>query len=283
MDPTMTTTLCPILAVPGLYISDRFAARSTPLLIAHGITHILSVVRWEDRPRSTGPEAERVTDTDARENSQRIIHKHIDIDDDPMEDLLSKLNEMLEWIHDALAPPAPTPSCSNQIQDSGRLSSEQVVRDQDARPKPSTETAPNSESRGRVLVHCNQGISRSGSVVVAYIMRYLSLPYAAALATARKSRGLITPNVGFEYQLRMWEGCGFDVFLEAGEEQEREPDNLQGEGSQRQRMKKPEYAVWKNEVEEIYNHQEYRNFQRAREEWIRSVVARLWVLRKNDL
>ncbi|KAL2844772.1 protein-tyrosine phosphatase-like protein [Aspergillus pseudoustus] len=254
MDPLPGTTLCPILAVPGLYISDRFAARSNALLVEHGITHILSVVRWEDRARSSGYE------TDAETDASSIIRNHVDIDDDPMEDLLLRLDGMLEWVHEAIGP--------NPSKEGG------------GGVECRTDNPP-AQTRGRVLVHCNQGISRSGSVIVAYIMRYLLLPYAAALTTARESRSLIMPNIGFEYQLRMWETCGFDVFL--GEEGQEPEQNEPQEGEQRQRKKKPEYAAWKEEVAQIYNHQQYRDFQRAREELIRSLVARLLDLRENDV
>jgi hypothetical protein len=44
-------------------------------------------------------------------------------------------------------------------------------------------------------------------------MRTFSLTYSAALARAREARSLISPNPGFEYQLRIWEHCEYDVFL----------------------------------------------------------------------
>lgn len=44
-------------------------------------------------------------------------------------------------------------------------------------------------------------------------MRKFSLNYPAALALARESRPLVTPNPGFEYQLRVWHFCGYDIYL----------------------------------------------------------------------
>jgi len=67
-------------------------------------------------------------------------------------------------------------------------------------------------------VHCTQGISRSGAIVVAYLMRTLSLNYTSALALARESRPLISPNEGFEYQLRVWQHCDYDVIDADGKE-----------------------------------------------------------------
>ena len=53
-----------------------------------------------------------------------------------------------------------------------------------------------------VLVHCAAGISRSSSIVVAYLMAKYSLTYEEALARVKKGRPCACPNIGFERQLR---------------------------------------------------------------------------------
>jgi hypothetical protein len=45
-------------------------------------------------------------------------------------------------------------------------------------------------------------------------MRKFSLDYSASLALARESQPLISPNPGFEYQLRVWYFCEYDVYFE---------------------------------------------------------------------
>lgn len=55
---------------------------------------------------------------------------------------------------------------------------------------------------GVVLIHCAAGVSRSGSVAVAYFMAKYNLSYQAALARVRKGRGCVCPNAGFERQLK---------------------------------------------------------------------------------
>lgn len=60
--------------------------------------------------------------------------------------------------------------------------------------------------RGRVLVHCMQGVSRSASLVVAYVMTSKGLSLADALATVQAARPVVLPNPGFLRQLEQFEG-----------------------------------------------------------------------------
>ena len=54
----------------------------------------------------------------------------------------------------------------------------------------------------RTLVHCNAGVSRSGTVAVEWLRRTRTLSVDAALALAREARKQITPNSAFLHQLR---------------------------------------------------------------------------------
>ena len=56
-----------------------------------------------------------------------------------------------------------------------------------------------------VLIHCVSGISRSGCLAVALLMRDQSLTYPQALAVARRGRPEISPNSGFQAQLQEYE------------------------------------------------------------------------------
>lgn len=61
---------------------------------------------------------------------------------------------------------------------------------------------------GRVFVHCGLGVSRSGAVVVAAVMKEREMRVEDALAFVRQARPSVRPNDGFMAQLRCWASCG---------------------------------------------------------------------------
>jgi dual specificity phosphatase 12 len=79
-----------------------------------------------------------------------IKHEFLLLEDNAQTDLLSILDEAYTFINDALK--------------------------------------PNEEGKveGKVLVHCLQGISRSGAVIMGYVMKELNLGYDEALELVRK-------------------------------------------------------------------------------------------------
>ncbi|XP_062502970.1 dual specificity protein phosphatase 19-like isoform X2 [Corticium candelabrum] len=56
-------------------------------------------------------------------------------------------------------------------------------------------------NEGKVLVHCNAGVSRSGALLCAYIMKERQLAFMDALAVVRTARPCVQPNEGFVRQL----------------------------------------------------------------------------------
>lgn len=67
------------------------------------------------------------------------------------------------------------------------------------------EEALAANADARVLVHCAQGVSRSTSVVVDWLMRKHGLSYDEALQLCKKTRPIAQPNTAFERQLRQVE------------------------------------------------------------------------------
>lgn len=57
----------------------------------------------------------------------------------------------------------------------------------------------------RVLVHCFAGISRSATIVIAYLMKTKKWPFLKAYEFVKAKRPVIDPNLGFIYQLHSYD------------------------------------------------------------------------------
>lgn len=62
-----------------------------------------------------------------------------------------------------------------------------------------------TEKSNRILVHCQMGVSRSASVVIAYVMRMYGCSLQQAIAMVRSRRPQVLPNRGFLKQLSDYE------------------------------------------------------------------------------
>lgn len=60
-------------------------------------------------------------------------------------------------------------------------------------------------SADKVLVHCNAGISRSVTIVIAYLMKQYRLRFADAYEKVRSLRPCAFPNSGFMEQLQAYD------------------------------------------------------------------------------
>ncbi|KAH7920385.1 phosphatases II [Leucogyrophana mollusca] len=56
----------------------------------------------------------------------------------------------------------------------------------------------------KVLVHCFQGISRSATVICAYLVATTPMSPTQAIAFVQAKRGIVAPNVGFKRQLAIY-------------------------------------------------------------------------------
>lgn len=61
-----------------------------------------------------------------------------------------------------------------------------------------------NKEKGRVLVHCARGVSRSATLVVMYVMVEMNLDFDQAYEIIRTHRIVACPNEGFVSQLRDW-------------------------------------------------------------------------------
>ena len=61
------------------------------------------------------------------------------------------------------------------------------------------------KNEGKVLVHCQAGISRSPTIVIAYLMKTKNLNQIEAYSEVHKIRPIIDPNMSFRCQLVEYE------------------------------------------------------------------------------
>lgn len=62
-----------------------------------------------------------------------------------------------------------------------------------------------SNERGGVLVHCVAGVSRSATVVIAYLMWKNRINFESAFRIVKQARPIIEPNSNFVNQLKSFE------------------------------------------------------------------------------
>jgi len=56
----------------------------------------------------------------------------------------------------------------------------------------------------KTLIHCRSGMSRSGSILIGYLMHKFKYDYDTAFQFVQEKYSRVHPNSGFEDQLRMW-------------------------------------------------------------------------------
>ncbi|KLO12976.1 phosphatases II, partial [Schizopora paradoxa] len=83
------------------------------------------------------------------------------------------------------------------------------------------------KGKGKILVHCSAGISRSPMVVAAYLMRRRGMSLREALSQIIQVRPQVSPNAGFLAQLKELEmELRGEVSLDIDELPKREKDRI---------------------------------------------------------
>lgn len=62
-------------------------------------------------------------------------------------------------------------------------------------------------NKGKVLVHCYAGVSRSSSFVLAYLIKHQNMKLKEALTLCRQKRKIVNPNPNFISHLKRWEAA----------------------------------------------------------------------------
>ncbi|KAJ5784061.1 dual specificity phosphatase Yvh1 [Penicillium psychrosexuale] len=172
-----------IQIVPGLILGNASSSWNTEMLVNNRVKSIISLSQcpWGEwsQTRTTVP---------------RHHHKMVRAVDTSTQDLLIHMSDTRDFI-DKRASSALLSVSSLPVDD------ELVIDDE-----PAADYTPEA-----ILVHCDFGISRTPTIIIAYIMRKLRIPPMEALEFI-KSKQKVKPNANFTRQLQVWDEVGYQVW-----------------------------------------------------------------------
>jgi len=169
--------------LPNLFLSDALTARWGGTLDRLKITHIISVL---EEP-ITFPRTE-----------QPLKLLHIPASDSSTTDLLSFMDQTTEFIKGAIETNKRDQEQSETTSISAPAAEETIDGESPMSPGPTQE-------ENRVLVHCLAGMSRSATIVIAYLLATTPMTAKEATEFVRSKRRVIRPNYGFTKQLEQYE------------------------------------------------------------------------------
>lgn len=161
--------------LPRLFLSDIFTALNPAVLQTLRITHVISVMEHVPVRLSSD---QFQPDSESLRVSPTILH--IPLPDLPSADILSHFSTTRHFIDTALHDPT----------------SHILVRP--FRTPCMTPFHP-------IQVHCFKGMSRSPTIVAAYLIATLKLSTDDALSRVKAARPVVLPNRGFRRQLEQYE------------------------------------------------------------------------------
>ena len=162
------------MVLPNLYIGHMQSTLTAATLHEFGVTHICRVIIGKP------PEFPDIFE-----------YLVVEIDDDPEVNIAEHFEKCISFIDDAIHS-----SATEHV--AGRYSAQTLSH----LGGDGSGSFVNAREGGVVLVHCAAGMSRSASIVIAYVMYALGLPFEKAYVLVKRARPFICPNDGFMKQLK---------------------------------------------------------------------------------
>ena len=172
--------------VPGIFLGNVQASFRREMLRQNGINAMVSLtdarwVWWNSTTREAGIPASR--------------HKWVQCADSSTQDLLAHMNNICEFIDEMTSSNLPsTRSSSIQQQQSHGL-----------------DEPPHDAPAGAVLIHCDLGVSRSPTIIIAYLMRKYGMKLEQTRAFVQLKQKA-KPSANFIRQLQIWEALDYQVW-----------------------------------------------------------------------
>ncbi|KAJ9202478.1 hypothetical protein DTO164E3_2918 [Paecilomyces variotii] len=170
--------------VPGLFLGNVEASYKREMLQKNHINAIVSLtdarwVWWNTITRQAGVPEYR--------------HKWVQCADSSTQDLLAHMSDICDFI-DQMASPALSSLPSLPVDGEYETNDER-----------------RGAASGAILIHCDLGISRSPTVIIAYLMRKFNMQQADVLHFVQ-SKQRIKPSTNLTRQLEVWEKVRFQVW-----------------------------------------------------------------------
>ncbi|KAK4173287.1 protein-tyrosine phosphatase-like protein [Triangularia setosa] len=173
---------------PNLYLGNIESSYSITCLISHGITALVSLSGIHHSEWSRPANRKLVP----KENHYQFIP----CDDSPTQDILFCLEDICDFIDAHLGVP----------------NVQQILAEVKAGEDEEDVLGREMGRSRKVLVHCDEGVSRSPAIVIAYLMRRNEGSLRGAMKEVKRRRGCVKPNRNFVEQLKVWEKVGYKVW-----------------------------------------------------------------------
>lgn len=177
----------------GLYLGSRSVLDAAAHLLPRAIRHVVNCAR------EIPPPADELRAADA-------TCTHLPIDDSARFEIAPFLSQGADAIAahlqvaQSLSPPL---SAANADGECGGSSNAPAMASAASPASPAPPLSPHEQRS--VVVHCAMGVSRSASVVIAFLIRHRDMSLVDALALVRARRFVAYPNKGFLRSLRAFE------------------------------------------------------------------------------
>ncbi|KAJ5950397.1 dual specificity phosphatase Yvh1 [Penicillium vulpinum] len=170
--------------VPGLFLGNIEASHKRDILQENHINAIVSLtnarwVWWNSATREAGIPEHR--------------HRWVQCADSSTQDLLAYMSDICDFIDQMVSPALSS------------LSSLPVDH------KYTTNDEPRGTPSEAILIHCDLGISRSPTIIIAYLMRKLRIQRVDILNFVQ-SKQKVKPSPNLTRQLEVWEETGYQVW-----------------------------------------------------------------------
>ncbi|KAL5535109.1 hypothetical protein ACEPAF_3202 [Sanghuangporus sanghuang] len=176
--------------LPYLFLGPRSAAASESFIRAHGITHVLSI--GASPPGSALP---------------GVVYTRLSMLDSPgarIESVYERAREAIE----AVRPAGPRSPADKEAP--SRVDSQSSPPQAKTKAKQKLKLNQTRKEK-KILVHCSAAVSRSPSIVAAYLMSEHNMSLKESLGRIVRARPAVNPNPGLFAQLKEMEvrirGC----------------------------------------------------------------------------